>query len=49
MPLLPDFAALYPDLALDLVLTDGAPDLVEERIDVALRLGPPPAAGLRAV
>ncbi|MBM3558523.1 MAG: LysR family transcriptional regulator [Alphaproteobacteria bacterium] len=38
--LLPEFAAAYPDLSLDLVLTDATVDLVTERIDVALRMGP---------
>jgi len=38
--LLPEFSAAYPDLSLDLMLTDVALDLVTERIDVALRMGP---------
>jgi DNA-binding transcriptional LysR family regulator len=41
-PLLPRFQALYPDVELELVLTDATLDLVAERIDVALRLGPRP-------
>ncbi len=40
VPLLPEFARLYPELSLDLALTDAVLDLLEERIDVALRLGP---------
>ena len=40
VPLLPEFAALYPELSIDLLLTDGTLDLLAERIDVALRLGP---------
>ncbi|MEM1126355.1 MAG: LysR family transcriptional regulator [Bacteroidota bacterium] len=40
VPILPAFAERYPKLAVDLVLTDGTPDLVAERLDVALRLGP---------
>lgn len=40
VPLLPDFQALYPDLTLDLLLTDAVVDLFAERIDVAIRLGP---------
>lgn len=40
VPLLPDFLAAYPDLRLDLKLTDSLLDLVENRIDVAIRLGP---------
>jgi DNA-binding transcriptional LysR family regulator len=38
VPLLPQFSERYPDLSLDLVLTDAKLDLLEERIDVALRL-----------
>jgi len=48
VPLLPELAQLYPELSLDLVLTDAALDLVEERIDVALRLGPLADSGLIA-
>ncbi|MCU0647171.1 MAG: LysR family transcriptional regulator [Gemmatimonadaceae bacterium] len=40
VPLLGAFVARYPAVSLDLILTDGAPNLAEERIDVALRLGP---------
>ncbi|APB33161.1 LysR family transcriptional regulator [Gloeomargarita lithophora Alchichica-D10] len=39
VPLLPDFKAMYPDLTLDLVLTDANVDLFAERIDFAIRLG----------
>lgn len=39
VPLLPEFARRYPDLDFDLVLSDRFLDLVEERIDLALRLG----------
>jgi len=39
VPLLPDFARRYPEVDFELVLTDKFLDLVEERIDVALRLG----------
>lgn len=42
VPLLPEFAAAYPDLSFDLLLTDRTVDLLAERIDVALRLGPLP-------
>lgn len=38
-PLLPEFARRYPALGFELVLTDRFLDLVEERIDVAVRLG----------
>lgn len=40
VPLLPELAAMYPDLAIELLLTDVNVDLLAERIDVALRLGP---------
>lgn len=40
VPLLPDFLEANPGLRLDLQLTDALLDLVEHRIDVAIRLGP---------
>jgi len=39
-PVLPELRTAYPDLEIDLVLTDANLDLVAERIDVAIRLGP---------
>lgn len=39
VPLLPDFGARYPDLAVDLLLTDAVVDVFAERIDLAIRLG----------
>lgn len=39
VPLLPALAVEYPDLAIDLILTDAYLDLIEDRIDVAIRLG----------
>ncbi|APR84225.1 Transcriptional regulator, LysR family protein [Minicystis rosea] len=39
LPLLPGFLAAYPDIELDLVLTDRHVDLVGEGVDVALRIG----------
>jgi len=39
VPLLPEFLALYPDLKIDLALEDRAIDLVEERVDLAIRIG----------
>jgi len=38
-PLVAEFAKAYPSLAVELVLSDAYADLVEERIDVAIRLG----------
>lgn len=39
VPLLPQFRQRYPDLAIELLLTDAVVDLLAERIDVAIRLG----------
>jgi DNA-binding transcriptional LysR family regulator len=39
MPLLPEFLERYPDVHFDLVMTDREVDLVDERIDVAIRFG----------
>jgi len=40
IPLLPAFRARYPDIVIDLALTDTVIDLVAERADVAIRVGP---------
>lgn len=40
VPLLSSFSVMYPDLTVDLLLTDAIVDLLAERIDVAVRLGP---------
>jgi DNA-binding transcriptional LysR family regulator len=40
VPILPGFEALYPDLTVNLLLTDTVVDLLAERIDLAVRLGP---------
>lgn len=39
VPLLPELARSYPELAFDLLLTDARVDLAADQIDVALRLG----------
>ncbi|BDA74179.1 transcriptional regulator, LysR family [Calothrix sp. PCC 7716] len=39
VPLLPKFEAMYPELTVELLLTDAVVDLFAERIDVAVRLG----------
>ena len=39
VPMLPGFLRQYPDLSLDLSLTDAFVDLVEEGIDLAIRVG----------
>ncbi|MEM8630305.1 MAG: LysR family transcriptional regulator [Pseudomonadota bacterium] len=40
IPLLPEFQSLYPDIRLELMLTDQNLDLVETSIDLAIRLAP---------
>ncbi len=40
LPALPEFLARYPAVTLDVVLTDKVVDLMEERMDVAVRAGP---------
>jgi DNA-binding transcriptional LysR family regulator len=44
-PRLAEFRRAYPDVVVDLVATDANLDLVAERIDVAVRLGPRLAVG----
>lgn len=39
VPLLPAFAEQHPELSFDLLITDRIVDLVESRVDVAVRLG----------
>ncbi|MGM4887010.1 LysR family transcriptional regulator [Tardiphaga sp. 20_F10_N6_6] len=39
LPLLPDFAKRYPDIKVEVVLTDLVVNLLEERADVAIRVG----------
>lgn len=39
VPRLPDFLAQHPDLSVDLILDDRVIDLIEEGIDVSLRMG----------
>jgi DNA-binding transcriptional LysR family regulator len=40
LPLLPDFARRYPDIKVEVTLTDLVVDLLEQRADVAIRVGP---------
>lgn len=47
-PILPDFLALYPLIALDIVQTDAVIDLLDERTDVAVRAGPLKSSSLIA-
>ncbi len=46
VPLLPAFRTDFPNLKLDLLMSDGNLDLVAEHVDLAIRLGPtiPPGA-----
>ena len=40
LPLLPGFLKLHPGVSVDVALTDTVVDLMEERADVAIRVGP---------
>ena len=40
LPLIPSFLAAHPEVTLDLVLSDTVIDLLHERADVAIRVGP---------
>jgi DNA-binding transcriptional LysR family regulator len=40
LPLIPRFTAAHPEVRLDIVLTDRVVDLMDERADVAIRVGP---------
>lgn len=48
VPALPEFMARYPEITLDLVVTEYAVDLVEAGIDLAVRVGPLGEANLAA-
>jgi len=48
-PRLKDFLDAYPDIVLEFDLDDGFADMWAERIDVAIRIGPPPGAGFAAI
>jgi len=48
MPLIPRFLEQHPEITLDLVLTDTLIDLMQERADVAIRVGPLKASRLVA-
>lgn len=41
LPILPDFRARYPDIELDLILDDAPLDLIDEQIDLGIRIGFP--------
>jgi DNA-binding transcriptional LysR family regulator len=46
VPLVPAFLARYPEVTLDIVLSDAVVDLMQERADVAIRVGPLRDSGL---
>jgi DNA-binding transcriptional LysR family regulator len=48
LPILPRFIDLYPAVTVDLALTDTLVDLIEERADIAIRIGPLRDTRLRA-
>jgi len=47
-PLIPEFLALYPDLRIQLTLSDSLVNLVEEEVDVAIRIADMPDSSLIA-
>jgi DNA-binding transcriptional LysR family regulator len=48
LPLVPEFLARHPEITLDLVLSDTVIDLMQERADIAIRIGPMRDSGLMA-
>lgn len=48
MPRLPGFAMRYPDITLDLLLTDNVVDIARDGVDLAIRLTPQPGGALVA-
>jgi DNA-binding transcriptional LysR family regulator len=48
LPLVPRFTAAHSEVSLDIVLTDQVIDLMDERADVAIRVGPMPPSQLMA-
>ncbi|WLR96101.1 LysR family transcriptional regulator [Shinella sumterensis] len=48
IPLVGEFLSLYPDVRLELSLSDGLIDLVEERTDIAFRTAPMADSSLKA-
>ncbi|TFV90149.1 LysR family transcriptional regulator [Oxalobacteraceae bacterium OM1] len=49
VPVVADFLAQYPEIDIRLVLTDKVVDMMEEQIDVALRIGHLPDSSLMAI
>ncbi|NTA38017.1 LysR family transcriptional regulator [Agrobacterium salinitolerans] len=48
LPLAPEFLSLYPEIELDISLTDGVIRLIEERTDIAIRSGAMGDSSLKA-
>lgn len=48
VPLVPEFLARYPQVELDLTLTDSTIDLIAQRADIAIRSGPLRDSALKA-
>lgn len=48
LPLAPEFLSLYPEVELDISLTDGVISLIEERTDIAIRSGAMEDSALKA-
>lgn len=48
LPLVPKFLECYPEVELDVSLSDGVVDLIEERADIAIRVGPMRDSSLKA-
>lgn len=48
VPILAEFRALYPDVAIDISLTDSKVELQRDEVDVAIRMGPLHDASFRA-
>ncbi len=48
LPLIPEFLQRYPAIRLDLTLSDSVVSLLDQRIDVAIRIGPLQDSTLRA-
>jgi DNA-binding transcriptional LysR family regulator len=46
-PFIPDFLKLYPEVTLDLCLTDDEVDLVADGFDIGIQIGPQPDSSLR--
>ncbi|MEM6355411.1 MAG: LysR family transcriptional regulator [Pseudomonadota bacterium] len=49
MPILTAFLDTYPDVTADVVMVDRVVNMVEERFDIAVRIGPLPSSGPSAV